>query len=45
MNLEKAISRTNTLKVDAEESNNAENLKIIESLLIHYQEKLVLSEL
>ena len=45
MNLEKAISRTNTLKVDAEESNNAENLKIIESLLIHYQEKLALSEL
>ena len=43
--LEKAISRTNSLKIDAEESKDSEKLKIIDSLLDHYQEKKILSEL
>ena len=43
--LEKAISRTNSLKIDAEESQDSEKLKIIDSLLDHYQEKKILSEL
>ena len=45
MTLEKAISRTNSLKIDAEESKDYEKLKIIDSLLDHYQEKKILAEL
>ncbi len=43
--LEKAISRANSLKIDAEESKDSEKLKIIDSLLDHYQEKKILAEL
>ena len=45
MTLEKAISRTNSLKKEAEENKEQEKLKIINSLLNHYQEKKTLSEL
>ena len=45
MTLEKAISRTNSLKIEAEENKDQEKLKIINSLLNHYQEKKALSEL
>ena len=45
MTLEKAISRTNSLKIDAEKSKDYEKLKIIDSLLDHYQEKKILAEL
>ena len=45
MTLEKAISRTNSLKIEAEENNEQEKLEIINSLTNHYQEKKALSEL
>ena len=43
--LEKAISRTNSLKIEAEENKEQEKLEIINSLLNHYQEKKSFSEL
>ena len=45
MTLEKAISRTNSLRIDAEENKENEKLKIIDLLLQHYQQKKILSEL
>ena len=45
MTLEKAISRTNSLKIEAEKNKDKEKLQIINSLLNHYQEKKALSEL
>ena len=45
MTLEKAISRTNSLKVEAVENKEQEKLEIIDSLLNHYQEKKSFSEL
>ena len=45
MTLEKAISRTNSLKIEAEENKEHEKLEIINSLLNHYQEKKSFSEL
>ena len=45
MTLEKAISRTNSLRIEAEENKENEKLKIIDLLLQHYQKKKVLSEL
>ena len=45
MTLEKAILRTNSLKIEAEENNEQEKLEIINSLTNHYQEKKALSEL
>ena len=43
--LEKAISRTNSLRIEAEENKENEKLKIIDLLLQHYQQKKILSEL
>ena len=43
--LEKAISRTNSLRIEAEENKENEKLNIIDLLLQHYQQKKVLSEL
>ena len=45
MTLEKAISRTNSLRIEAEENKENEKLKIIDLLLQHYQQKKILSEL
>ena len=45
LTLEKAISRTNSLKIEAEENKEKEKLEIINSLLNHYQEKKSFSEL
>ena len=45
MTLEKAISRTNSLKIEAEENKEKDKLEIINSLLNHFQEKKALSEL
>ena len=45
LTLEKAISRTNSLKIEAEGNNEHEKLEIINSLLNHYQEKKSFSEL
>ena len=45
LTLEKAISRTNSLKIEAEENKEQEKLEIINSLLNHYQEKKSFSEL
>ena len=45
MTLDKAISRTNSLRIEAEENKESEKLKIIDLLLHHYQQKKILSEL
>ena len=45
MTLEKAISRTNSLQIEAEENKEKDKLEIINSLLNHFQEKKALSEL
>ena len=45
MTLEKAISRTNSLRIEAEENKERDKLKIIDLLLHHYQQKKILSEL
>ena len=45
MTLEKAISRTNSLRIEAEENKEKDKLKIIDLLLHHYQQKKILSEL
>ena len=45
MTLEKAISRTKSLRIEAEENKERDKLKIIDLLLHHYQQKKILSEL